>query len=117
MVHAGGPTITATGFYSAFGFAYNGGVDTATMQDAADTADELKCKVNYGILSGTGFFTKAIDFEKLTATATPGQADIAKLYDRAGDDLLEGTPTATKLKFDGDSDTFIEAVNFRYVHS
>ncbi len=119
-----------TNFVEAIGFRYahsyathtdaetgeDTGNDTAYMQDAADTADRLKCGGDYGVLFGPGFLIKATHFEQLIVTATPGQADIAKLYDRSGDDLLEGTPTATKLTFDGDPATFIEAIGFRYAH-
>ncbi len=116
MQYDGGPLVQTHGTTTNLAFSRAGGLDTANMQDAAATADRLIGTADYAKLRGPGFFTKAIGFDKLTATATPGQADVALLYDDIGSDIFEAGQTTAKMSYNGSAAHFTQADGFRYVH-
>ena len=116
MEYDSGPTVRVHDFVSTFGFASSGD-DTAFMQDAADSADRLVVKHNFGKLRGPGFFTKALRFDNLTATATPGQRDVATFYDSTGSDIFEATPGTAKIIYGGSATRAAQADGFRRVYA
>ncbi len=82
-------------------FATSGGDDTAALQDAAPTAETFEGYSNEGKLYNAGFYVRAEYFERVTATATPDQPDVATLYDGADSDDFDASPTTAKMSCDG----------------
>lgn len=97
----------------------NGGTDQAHLYDSDQTPDVFLGAPDSGVLTGSGFFCRAVEFEQVHATATAGGglSDVAKLYDSAGADLFEAAPDYGKLLYGGSGDHYVEAAGFRDVHA
>ncbi len=99
-----GYSIYAESFDKVFAFATAGdagGVgDRAYLYDSAGN-DLFSGRPTYGVLSGTGFYNHAENFDKVYAYSTAGDAggvgDRANLYDSTGNDTFNGQPTYGSL--------------------
>jgi len=117
MTYDDGSTARTTGFGYVVGKATAGGNDLAQLYDSPDGKDWFSGRLGYSKLYGTGFFNVALDFDRVRATATPGQFDRAAVYDSEGDDRLEATPEYARLLFGGSESAFVEAAGFPVVRA
>jgi len=85
------------GFRYINGHASSTGGDIALLSDDPITADTLEGKPDSVKLYGPSFYSRALVFEQVEATATPGQHDWAYLDDSAGDDNFVGGLNAPGL--------------------
>jgi beta propeller repeat protein len=90
---------TVRGFANVWANA-SSGLDTVTLTDSPD-ADKFTSAGEQGqrtVSLASGSYTiSANRFDRAWVTSTRGGRDVAKLYDTAGDDLLEMSPTLTTL--------------------
>ena len=107
--------INAHTFRYAHAFATAGGFDKATLTDSSGT-DTFEAHPTYAILSNTtpgqAFYNRANYFEQVFGVSSLGGNDMARLYDSAGNDTLQASPTSATLSGTGFSN---QALSFRYV--
>ena len=111
--------VRAAGFRHLCGYAKNGGLDTANLQDSPFSKDTFVGTPLVATLSdGVSFYERAEGFEQVHAYATSGAgfADLASLYDSYGSDVFVAGPAEGKLKFDGSETHFARAAGFRVLY-
>ncbi|NQT16107.1 MAG: hypothetical protein HQ582_25345, partial [Planctomycetes bacterium] len=114
--------IQAVGFRSVIGYGRKGGADTANLLDSDTSKDFFTAYASYGsrqetfvkIKDGATHYEAAVDFQKITATASAGDGfnDKAQLYDGRGDDFFDAAPNDGTLRINGEQDHFLRAVDF-----
>jgi hypothetical protein len=110
--------VQASGFYCVHGYGSTDptdGLDRANLFDSPQSADILRAWPGIARFGGSGFYQKLLGFEQVSATATAGDQDAARLWDSAGDDVLEASPEEVTLKYDGDEQTFVKVSHFHQV--
>lgn len=107
----------AVGFARTYGYAFNGGNDTAYLYDSSSGAERFFGTPTYSLMTGTNIYGRAVQFEQVYAYADPndGFDDDARLYDSAGDDVYEGRSTYARMAYNGAMNHFVRAGGFRYV--
>jgi len=107
--------VNAHTFRYAHAYATSGGFDKATLTDSSGT-DTLEARPTYSVLSGTtagqAFYNRANYFDQVVAVSGGLGGDFARLYDSAGSEVLQASPTSATLAGPGFS---YQAQNFRYV--
>ncbi|MHC4406704.1 MAG: NHL repeat-containing protein, partial [Planctomycetota bacterium] len=91
-----------------------GGYDTATLSDSPDP-DRFEAYPTWATMTGPGLFLAASGFDEVRAHSSPGEYDVAELFDDPnGEDTLETTPTYGELSGSG---FFNRVEAFRYTHA
>ena len=109
--------VEASGFRYLWGYATEGGIDVATLQDSPDSRDTFLAALDFGKLYGPEFWSCAKGFEQITASATAdvGYDDVARLFDSTGNDVFDARPDRGTMKYNGHMDHFAHATGFRYL--
>jgi hypothetical protein len=73
-----------------------GGTDSATLHDSAG-ADEFHGWPTFAFVQGRGFTNRVDHFRYVTASATAGGYDVARLFGSTGDEILDAQPAFAEM--------------------